>query len=104
MPIVREPDGLAMSSRNAYLAPDERTAALALSMSLRWAERALSAGERDTAKVVAGIRAALEAEPLARIDYIEAVDPESTRTRRRDPRRCPRRPGRLHRPDPPHDS
>lgn len=76
-PIVREPDGLALSSRNAYLGPDERRAALALSMGLRWAERAVAAGERDAAKIVAGIRSVLEAEPLARIDYVEAVDPET---------------------------
>ncbi|MBE3125579.1 MAG: pantoate--beta-alanine ligase [Acidobacteria bacterium] len=74
-PLVRDPDGLALSSRNAYLSPEERKAALVLSISLRWAERAISAGERDTAKVIAGIRAAIEAEPLARVDYVEAVDP-----------------------------
>ena len=74
-PIVREPDGLALSSRNAYLSPEERKAALVLSISLRWAERAISAGERDAVKVIAGIRAAIEAEPLARVDYVEAVDP-----------------------------
>lgn len=76
-PIVREPEGLALSSRNAYLGPEERKAALALSTSLRWAERAAAAGERDTARLLAGIRAVLEAEPLARVDYIEAVDPET---------------------------
>lgn len=74
-PLVREPDGLALSSRNAYLSSEERKAALVLSISLRWAERAISAGERDAAKVTAGIRAAIEAEPLARVDYVEAVDP-----------------------------
>ena len=74
-PLVREPDGLALSSRNAYLSPEERKAALVLSISLRWAERAISAGERDATKVIAGIRAAIEAQPLARIDYVEAVDP-----------------------------
>ena len=74
-PLVREPDGLALSSRNAYLSPEERKAALVLSISLRWAERAVAAGERDAAKVIAGIRAAIEAEPLARVDYVEAVDP-----------------------------
>jgi pantoate--beta-alanine ligase len=76
-PLVREPDGLALSSRNAYLSPEERKAALVLSISLRWAERAIAAGERDAAKVVAGIRSVIEPEPLARIDYVEAVDPES---------------------------
>jgi pantoate--beta-alanine ligase len=76
-PIVREPDGLALSSRNAYLDPPARQAALVLSTSLRWAEKAVAAGERDTGRLVAGIRSIIEAEPLARIDYIEAVDPET---------------------------
>ena len=76
-PIVREPDGLALSSRNAYLDPEERKAALVLSTSLRWAERSVAAGERDAARLAAGIRSVIEAEPLARIDYVEAVDPET---------------------------
>ena len=76
-PLLREPDGLALSSRNAYLTPEERKAALALSTSLRWAERAVEAGERDAVRLVAGIRSILESEPLARIDYVEAVDPET---------------------------
>ncbi|MBN2265207.1 MAG: pantoate--beta-alanine ligase, partial [Candidatus Aminicenantes bacterium] len=76
-PIVREPDGLAMSSRNAYLSPEERQAARALSAGLRWAEKAVAAGERDAARIVAGVRSLVEAEPLARIDYVEAVDPET---------------------------
>lgn len=76
-PLVREPDGLALSSRNAYLAPPERKAALALSTGLRWAEKAVAAGERDAARLVAGVRSVIESEPLARIDYVEAVDPET---------------------------
>jgi pantoate--beta-alanine ligase len=76
-PLVREPDGLALSSRNAYLGPAERKAALVLSTGLRWAEKAVAAGERDAGRLVAGIRSIIEAEPLARIDYVEAVDPES---------------------------
>lgn len=74
-PLVRDPDGLALSSRNIFLSPEERTAALVLSISLRWAERAVAAGERDAAKVIAGIRAAIDTEQLARVDYVEAVDP-----------------------------
>ncbi len=74
-PIVREPDGLAMSSRNAYLSPAERRAALILSRSLQAADRAIRAGEKDVTKVLAGLRFMIEAEPLAKIDYAEAVDP-----------------------------
>ncbi len=76
-PIVRDADGLALSSRNAYLGPEERRAALVLSRSLREAEQAIRAGERNAARVLAGIRARIGAEPLARVDYIEAVDPLS---------------------------
>ncbi len=76
-PLVREADGLALSSRNAYLSAEERTAALSLSTGLRWAEKAVRAGERDAGRLVAGIRSVLEAEPLARVDYVEAVDPET---------------------------
>jgi pantoate--beta-alanine ligase len=76
-PIVREPDGLARSSRNSYLDAKERRAALCLSKALLGAEEAVAQGSRDAARIRAAARKALEAEPLARIDYIAVVDPDS---------------------------
>ena len=76
-PIVREADGLAKSSRNTYLSPAERQAALILSKSLQKGQEAISQGERDAQKVISIIRENLSTEPLARIDYVEVVDFEN---------------------------
>ncbi len=76
-PIVREPDGLAMSSRNTYLNKEERKAALILHKSLVIGEEMMKAGERDAAAVKEAITANIESEPLARIDYVEIVDAET---------------------------
>ena len=73
-PIVREEDGLAKSSRNAYLSPEERQAALVLSRAIRAGEAAVAAGERDGTALRRLMTAVIEEEPLARIDYIEVVD------------------------------
>jgi pantoate--beta-alanine ligase len=78
-PTVREADGLALSSRNAYLDPEERKAATALSAALRQAAAAYGAGERDPAALGAALRSRLEAEPLLSVDYAEVVDPETFR-------------------------
>jgi pantoate--beta-alanine ligase len=78
-PLVREADGLALSSRNAYLSPEERTAALVLSTSLRGAERAIAAGERDAERLASAIGSLIAAEPLAKLDYIEITDMKELR-------------------------
>ena len=72
-PIVREPDGLAMSSRNAYLEPDERAAATVLSRSLACATALAARGERDPGVVRAAAVDAIATESLARLDYAEVV-------------------------------
>ena len=76
-PIVREKDGLAMSSRNTYLNAEERKAALILHKSLQAAEALMQTGERDVAVIKAAIVERMKTEPLARIDYVEIVDAET---------------------------
>jgi pantoate--beta-alanine ligase len=78
MPIVREADGLAMSSRNAYLTADERGRAVAISRALVEAQRRAGQGERDPDVLSRGIRAGLEAAGV-RVDYVEIVDPTRLR-------------------------
>jgi pantoate--beta-alanine ligase len=80
VPIVREADGLALSSRNAYLSEADRKAALSLSAGLAAAEQAYKAGERNAAALVAIARAPIEIEPLARIDYVELRDADELST------------------------
>ena len=72
-PIVREEDGLAKSSRNTYLSPAEREAALVLSRAVREGQRLMKEGERDAKTILGAMRAIIKAEPLARIDYVEMV-------------------------------
>jgi pantoate--beta-alanine ligase len=76
LPTRREEDGVAMSSRNAFLSPDERRAARAIPRALDAAKAVFDAGERDAAKILAAAGHVLGSEPLLRVDYVELVDME----------------------------
>ena len=76
-PIVREPDGLALSSRNTYLTGHERRAATVLHRALEEARRAVSTGTLDSLQLQTTIRGILSKEPLARVDYVEIADAQT---------------------------
>lgn len=76
-PTVREPDGLAMSSRNVYLSPEERRSALALSASLKSARERCRSGERRAAVLLEDVVRRISGEARARLDYARIVDPET---------------------------
>ena len=78
-PIVRESDGLAMSSRNVYLSQKERTESRAISQSLRLAEKRVAEGERDCSRIIAEMTKLITSTSSARIDYISIVDAGSLR-------------------------
>lgn len=76
-PIVRDTDGLALSSRNVYLKGDQRRAATVLYRALDAARHDIAAGERDAVRLAGVLRKKIEAEPLATADYVEIVDAET---------------------------
>ena len=76
-PIVRESDGLALSSRNAYLNPDERKMALVLHASLQRAQKVFGEGENDAARIAHEAKKAFVWQPAVKLDYLEIVDPET---------------------------
>jgi len=77
LPTVREPDGLAMSSRNTYLNPEERQAALVLYQALTLAQQLWSQGERNAEKLRQEMLALIQKQPLAKVDYVSIADAET---------------------------
>jgi len=77
LPVVRDENGLALSSRNVYLGPDHYPAALCLSRSLRDARALIASGESDADRIRARLEETISREPAARIDYVAVVDPET---------------------------
>lgn len=79
LPTTREKDGLAMSSRNVYLSPEERESALCLSRSLRQAQKQYEQGERDARRILESIQTYIESVPFTRIDYVKICDTTTLR-------------------------
>jgi pantoate--beta-alanine ligase len=85
---VREPDGLALSSRNAYLSPEEREQAPVIRRALLEASAKIAAGENSAARIRQGIVRTIERAPLARIDYVEVADAETLQPSRKATNGC----------------
>lgn len=87
-PTVREPDGLALSSRNAYLSPPERTQALCLSRALSFAREQIAGGARDTGRLLSAMRTQIESAGPCVIDYVDLVDADELTPKPRIEGRC----------------